>query len=893
MFGREKWVKLSSRRNKVFVLAIVFVVSVILSPFLSVQPAYADTAGKIHDINYKHYAATYLRDCLYHLPNETKNTVLQARANDPNRFFASSWKVGIGRYLESTDGVAGCEEGELIKRALLSLGYADNPGKLLTDIGYTVDKTELGCSVQNVACENGKQNRYTRPTGGDQFNTFFATALSPQPQYAQYVAYMSIFNDRCKLIQPPTGNGSAVTYKKVVEGSDGEYKVESTKAEFVIEDKGTINGKKVTFDTGNTQIEHFEYENLNTKCRDLLAIIDTLADSVKDYNNKNKEDPISTAIIPGGDDTDCSANPDSDQCKDKPTCTIEGVGWLICPALTFVAGINDAAYGFLASNFLSVDPDLVKNANDAWSKFRDVANICFVIALLFVVYSQITSIGISNYGIKRMLPRIVVAALLVNMSFIICQLAVDASNILGYGLSHFFVNTIGIGDTPSDSSQFSIGTGLTYTGVTVAAIAGAGVLFLALSVPVLLSAFLAIAMIVLILIARQALIVLLVAIAPLAFVAYLLPNTEEWFKKWRKAFVSLLVLFPLIAVIFGASSLAANILNDVAGKTGNNVLQWAALGAASIPFLAVPKALQKANEGFGDFGAKLSNWADRSRQKVGSNVRDKSMLGAYKKQYDRSKQIKRAQVLGGVYSGNNPLSRLASGGNRLLNKSPLSGKMGDRMAASGAAEALKLRNEDVDNEMLRMQGDWQPHEELDRAEVAYADALRNDDVVKARAAQKILLSKGGAGAARIRSVVQAGDFTGTSAAVRGVKSDLAAAGLKGKDAGLNAWSYDSSERSLASVDNDAKTYTGLTDAELASQTHGSLVRAANSGGLSRTRSSDILDNKDLHGSMTGDTRSVFENVKSGTAVNPADSPDANTAKGQTRRAATRNKPMGS
>ena len=53
---------------------------------------------------------------------------------------------------------------------------------------------------------------------------------------------------------------------------------------------------------------------------------------------------------------------------------------------------------------------------------------------LAIIISQLTGFGISNYGIKKMLPRLIIAAILVNLSIYICQIAVDLSNILGYGL---------------------------------------------------------------------------------------------------------------------------------------------------------------------------------------------------------------------------------------------------------------------------------------------------------------------------------------------------------------------------------------------------------------------------------------------------------------------------
>ena len=73
-----------------------------------------------------------------------------------------------------------------------------------------------------------------------------------------------------------------------------------------------------------------------------------------------------------------------------------------------------------------------------WTYLRNITNIIFVIFFLIVIYSQITGIGISNYGIKRTLPRIIIAAILVNLSYLICILAVDVSNILGVGFRGIF-----------------------------------------------------------------------------------------------------------------------------------------------------------------------------------------------------------------------------------------------------------------------------------------------------------------------------------------------------------------------------------------------------------------------------------------------------------------------
>ena len=58
-----------------------------------------------------------------------------------------------------------------------------------------------------------------------------------------------------------------------------------------------------------------------------------------------------------------------------------------------------------------------------------------------------------------------------------------------------------------------------------------------------------------ILAARQAIIIVLVFLAPLAFAANILPNTEKWFEKWKDLFTTMLVMYPLISLLFGGSQL--------------------------------------------------------------------------------------------------------------------------------------------------------------------------------------------------------------------------------------------------------------------------------------------------------------------------------------------------
>jgi hypothetical protein len=128
--------------------------------------------------------------------------------------------------------------------------------------------------------------------------------------------------------------------------------------------------------------------------------------------------------------------------NNNETCydQVGGIGWLICPGTSFLANVIDGAYDIL-ENLIKVNPISTDNSapiHVVWTYLRNLTNMVFVVFFLVVIYSQITGVGISNYGIKRTLPRIIIAAILVNLSYIICVLAVDISNILGVGFRGLF-----------------------------------------------------------------------------------------------------------------------------------------------------------------------------------------------------------------------------------------------------------------------------------------------------------------------------------------------------------------------------------------------------------------------------------------------------------------------
>jgi hypothetical protein len=249
------------------------------------------------------------------------------------------------------------------------------------------------------------------------------------------------------------------------------------------------------------------------------------------------------------------------------TCDVDGLGWIVCPVSGYIAKGMDYLYSLL-TYFLEVAP-ITGGDNSIyqmWNIVKSLANICFIIAFLIIIYAQISGAFVSNYTIKKMLPRLVIAAVLVNTSYWICSIAVDLSNVLGGSVQDVFkIMQEKIGAANSEASELTWETATAYAlgggGIALGLVGLAGAtsfgggalafLIIAALIPAMFAVFVAVA----VLAARQALITVLIVLSPLAFVAYLLPNTEDMFRRWRKLFMNLLIIFPAFSVIFGASQL--------------------------------------------------------------------------------------------------------------------------------------------------------------------------------------------------------------------------------------------------------------------------------------------------------------------------------------------------
>ena len=256
-------------------------------------------------------------------------------------------------------------------------------------------------------------------------------------------------------------------------------------------------------------------------------------------------------FVDGGDDS-------------GPQCVSEGgfTGFISCDLLTtiigWIAGLQEA----IARVLFESDPLVVGATEDpryqVWSTFRDIANGLLILAFMSVIFSLALSLNVDAYTVKKMVPRLLVAAIAIQASYFISALMVDATNVLGAGINAVFnaaISDIAIefGAGQALGSDLAIGGILLAGGATLILAAPSIMFILLLLFIVILGALVVVAL-------RDLFIIMAIVLSPFAFLANLLPATERWYKFWWSNFLRLLFMYPFIVLMIQLGNLGSYIV---------------------------------------------------------------------------------------------------------------------------------------------------------------------------------------------------------------------------------------------------------------------------------------------------------------------------------------------
>lgn len=667
-----------------------------------------------------------------------------------------------------------------------------------------------------------------------------------------------------------TGNAKGTCEKDSNSGNSSQDKL--TTAQY-------IDGYKKT----NTDITEDDWTAIAKTCKDKTgtdakSCVDTEMTAIK---NNVKEDPESVS-----------------------TCAVDGIGWILCPVIRALAGMADGMYDMAIQPLLEINssylfntdnsPDQGTSLYEGWRSMRDLANIILVIFFMIVIFSQITGYGISNYGIKKMLPKLIVIAVIINISWYVCAICVDISNILGSSLQTFFSGSAGEQTPNLTATSQNILAGTAVAGISAALIiANIGALGVALLVGVI-----SIAVALLTILLREMVIVILILFSPVAIVLMAFPGTEGVYKKWKSTFWAMLIMYPIIGFVFGVTGYVSSILSGAFSGGGGASGFIQQIGSALIllvPTAAIPFITSWSLKQTSIIGGTLTNGLSRAGG-WGKKRAETGSLGQIKRAQDQKRSLERRQANYGAYKGWSPLRRgrseLTSLALRGGSKVPGLKGIATASLASGAGESSDEEAKNIKDRQILYSGQINSGDSL----ISLAQtAVNNKDTSGIKALQNIAYSKGdGMVDELIRQVITPYEHS-LSPSQRSqdkVINALKTNAFDGKNAAVTSKNVDIKEwakklddnRSIQEVSQSADTWQNISNEAAASMPDAAVKRSFNqntsSYAFDPTIAAETNSNPNLTPKMDKKLKDVFQEISGTPAAQPAEQVPNNSSNNQ-------------
>lgn len=339
---------------------------------------------------------------------------------------------------------------------------------------------------------------------------------------------------------------------------------------------------------------------------------------------------------------------DSDALSSNGCLSWSPLSWIICPVVSMANGFINWGTSVL-KDLLTITPaeygdnGTVNHLKTAWSAMRIISTIALVGIALFMIISQILGFEfISAYNVKKIVPRLVAAVILIQLSWVLMTLSIAIINSIGSSIRYLILLPFGINKTNDGVGQIIRLAGFTGAGVDAlimsiggTALVGSAGIFgvLAAAIGAAIAVLVALATLVI----RWLLIIALMVAAPLAIVAWILPGTQKFWQMWWSNFTKLLLMFPIImgflAIGIAFASIVATVPMNGAIKT--IIILIAYFG----PFFLIPRTFKMGGELMSLTSGALNNLGGKLRT---SAIQSKPMQNL-KASRDYAKKIKGAE----------------------------------------------------------------------------------------------------------------------------------------------------------------------------------------------------------------------------------------------------------
>jgi len=264
-----------------------------------------------------------------------------------------------------------------------------------------------------------------------------------------------------------------------------------------------------------------------------------------------------------------------------------GIPYLIGSVGSWVFQLAAALVNFAYETNIEIMGDQFGVIQDGFATTLSIANLGFVIALILIAFATI--LQVETFSMNKLLPKLIIAAILINFSLLIVGLFLDLSHVL---TNFFLSNLSGGGEALGDNLARSIDLSSILIPPNSAALTGGVVLFSEGWVAIFVSAIfmalftwalaIAVAAVGVMFLLRYVTLIVLIIIMPIAWISPLIPvsyfssiNGTWWNKFLGQIFFLPVIGFFLLLAIQGASKLGSAIQDQLSGVEALNRMQTA------------------------------------------------------------------------------------------------------------------------------------------------------------------------------------------------------------------------------------------------------------------------------------------------------------------------------
>jgi hypothetical protein len=200
-----------------------------------------------------------------------------------------------------------------------------------------------------------------------------------------------------------------------------------------------------------------------------------------------------------------------------------------------------------------------------WVIVRDISNMFFVVVLMIIAFGTI--LNLENYNYKKLLPKLILMAVLINFSKTICGLLIDVSQVVMLTFVNAFkdigsanlTDILGITDILTLAKN---GAG-NVTGWEVAGAYVLGFIYLLVAIVVITTMMMILTM-------RLVMIWIYVVLSPAAYLLAAVPGGQKYSEQWWSEFIKSLIVGPVLAFFIWLSIAALQVDNQVAQYSAND-----------------------------------------------------------------------------------------------------------------------------------------------------------------------------------------------------------------------------------------------------------------------------------------------------------------------------------